>query len=91
MSHNNSFITEGSNQGDSQQKKNTGQLTDESNYYQEASLSRKVEFERGMPLSFSFVSNKVFTIPFTFKGYLTFIWKKISETPLNLCMIVVLL
>ena len=35
MSHNNSFITEGSNQGDSQQKKNTGQLTDESNYYQE--------------------------------------------------------
>ena len=44
-----------------------------------------------MPLSFSFVSNKVFTIPFTFKGYLTFIWKKISETPLTLCMIVVLL
>ena len=44
-----------------------------------------------MPLSFSFESNKVFTIPFTFKGYITFIWKKIAETPLNLCMVVVLL
>ena len=44
-----------------------------------------------MPLSFSFESNKVFTIPFTFKGYLSFIWKKIAETPLNLCMVVVLL
>ena len=74
----------------SAQKKKTGQLADESNY-QEANLSRKLEFEKGMPLSFSFVSNKVFTIPFTFKGYLTFIWKKIAETPLNLCMIAVLL
>ena len=91
MENNNSFMTDGSSQGPSNQKKNTGQLTDESNYYQEASLSRKIEFEKGMPLSFSFVTNKVFTIPFTFKGYLTFIWKKISETPLNLCMIVVLL
>ena len=91
MSHENSIVTDGSNQEDVQQKKNTGQLTDESNYYQEASLSRKIEFEKGMPLSFSFVSNKVFTIPFTFKGYLTFIWKKIAETPLNLCMIAVLL
>ena len=91
MDINNSFMTEGSDQGPSNQKKNTGQLTDESNYYQEASLSRKLEFEKGLPLSFSFVSNKVFTIPFTFKGYLTFIWKKISETPLNLCMLAVLL
>ena len=91
MEQNNSFMTDGSNPGPSNQKKNTGQLTDESNYYQEASLSRKIEFEKGMPLSFSFVPNKVFTIPFTFKGYLTFIWKKIAETPLNLCMIAVLL
>ena len=91
MSQNDSFMTDTPNQGADNQKKNTGQLADESNYYQEASLSRKIEFEKGMPLSFSFVSNKVFTIPFTFKGYLTFIWKKISETPLNLCMIVVLL
>ena len=91
MSHNNSLISEGSDEGAEKQKKNTGQLADESNYYQEANMSRKIEFEKGMTLSFSFVSNKVFTIPFTFKGYLTFIWKKIAETPLNLCMIVVLL
>ena len=76
MSHKDSFVTDSSNKVDSNQKKNTGQLTDESNYYQEASLSRKIEFEKGMPLSFSFISNKIFTIPFTFKGYLTFIWKK---------------
>ena len=91
MSQNNTLISEASDQGAENQKKNTGQLADESNYYQEANMSRKIEFEKGMTLSFSFVSNKVFTIPFTFKGYLTFIWKKISETPLNLCMIVVLL
>ena len=91
MSHNNSFMTDASNQEVINNKKNTGQLTDESNYYQEANLSRKIEFDRGMPLSFSFESNKVFTIPFTFKGYITFIWKKIAETPLNLCMVVVLL
>ena len=91
MSNNNSFLTETSNKGVSNQKKNTGQLADESNYNEEANLSRKMEFEKGMPLSFSFVSNKVFTIPFTFSGYLTFIWKKIAETPLNLCMLVVLL
>ena len=91
MSQHDSFMTDSVNEGAANQKKNTGQLADESKYYQEASLSRKIEFEKGMPLSFSFVSNKVFTIPFTFRGYLTFIWKKVSETPLNLCMIVVLL
>ena len=54
-------------------------------------MTRKLEFEKGNPLSYGFASNKVFTIPYTFKGYWTFIWKKISETPLNLCMIVVFL
>ena len=91
MSNNNSFMTDASNQEVIDQKKNTGQLADQGNYYQEANLSRKIEFDKGMPLSFSFESNKVFTIPFTFKGYLSFIWKKIAETPLNLCMVVVLL
>ena len=91
MSNNNSFMTDASNQQVIDQKKNTGQLAEEGNYSQEANLSRKIEFDKGMPLSFSFESNKVFTIPFTFKGYLTFIWKKIAETPLNLCMVVVLL
>ena len=51
MDINNSFMTEGSDQGPSNQKKNTGQLADEGNYSQEASLSRKIEFEKGMPLS----------------------------------------
>ena len=92
MSHENSILSEETNKSGKLDatKKQTGQLADESNY-QEANLSRKLEFEKGMPLSFSFVSNKVFTIPFTFKGYLTFIWKKIAETPLNLCMIAVLI
>ena len=89
MSHDSSFISEGTVKSELEKKK-TGQLAEES-IYQDANLSRKIEFEKGMPLSFSFVSNKVFTIPFTFKGYLTFIWEKIKETPLNLCMIAFLI
>ena len=89
MSHDSSFISEGTVKSELEKKK-TGQLAEES-IYQDANLSRKIEFEKGMPLSFSFVSNKVFTIPYTFKGYLTFIWEKITETPLNLCMIAFLI
>ena len=88
----NSFITDAS-AGDLNNKQNTGQLApqDENNYAQEAGMSRKLEFEKGNPLSYGFASNKIFTIPYTFRGYLTFIGKKIAETPLNLCMVVVLL
>ena len=93
MSSINSLITEGSNneKETSIVKQNTGQLAEDTNYAQEASLSRKLEFEKGFPLSYGFVDNKIFTIPFTFRGYLTFIGKKISEAPLNICMIFVCL
>ena len=72
-------------------KKSMEQLAAENNYAQEISLSRKLEFERGIPLSLGFVDNKIFTIPFSFKGYISFVGKKLSETPLNICMIIVLL
>ena len=88
----NSFITDAS-AGEVNNKQNTGQLApqDENNYAQEAGMSRKLEFEKGNPLSYGFASNKVFTIPYTFRGYLTFVGKKFAETPLNLCMVVVFL
>ena len=93
MSSINSLITEGSNneKETSIVKQNTGQLAEDTNYAQETSLSRKLEFEKGFPLSYGFVDNKIFTIPFTFRGYLTFVGKKISEAPLNNCMIFVCL
>ena len=93
MSSINSLITEGSNneKETSIVKQNTGQLAEDTNYAQETSLSRKLEFEKGFPLSYGFVDNKIFTIPFTFRGYLTFVGKKISEAPLNICMIFVCL
>ena len=93
MSSINSLISEGSNneKETSIVKQNTGQLAEDTNYAQETSLSRKLEFEKGFPLSYGFVDNKIFTIPFTFRGYLTFIGKKISEAPLNICMIFVCL
>ena len=89
MSSVNSIITEASDKEASMQKQNTGQIAEEVNYAQEISLSRKLEFEKGFPLSYGFVDNKIFTIPFTFRGYITFVGKKISESPLNICMIVV--
>ena len=91
MSSVNSIITEASDKEASMQKQNTGQIAEEVNYAQEISLSRKLEFENGFPLSYGFADNKIFTIPFTFRGYITFVGKKISEAPLNICMIVVFL
>ena len=90
MSNADSFISESSSKESSQKNnKATGQLADEGNNIQETSLSRKVEFEKGLPLSFGFADNKIFTIPFNFRGYLSFIGNKISEAPVNICMIVV--
>ena len=58
---------------------------------QEINLSRKLEFEKGIPLTFGFVDNKIFTIPFSFSGHISFVFKKLSETPFNLCLIFVFL
>ena len=92
----NNSIKTSVNEESNEEKKNIktkkkNEFEDETYQPQESSLSRKIEFEKGQPLSFNFVDNKIFTIPFTFKGYLTFVGKKICETPLNLCMIFVLL
>ena len=89
MSDVNSLLSETSKAESEVQNKNTGQLADEGNYAQEASLSRKLEFEKGLPLSFGFADNKIFTIPFSFRGYLSFVFNKISQAPVNICMIVV--
>ena len=93
MSSINSLISAGSNKEKetAPEKQNTGQLAEDTNYIQETSLSRKLEFEKGFPLSYGFVDNKIFTIPFTFRGYISFVGKKISEAPLNICMIFVCL
>ena len=85
----NSLITEGTNKEPVIEKKQTGQIAEEGNYVQETSLSRKIEFEKGIPLSLGFVDNRIFTIPFSFTGYLSFIGNKYSETPLNICILVV--
>ena len=69
--------------------KKKNEFDDEAYQPQESSLSRKIEFEKGMPLSFNFVDNRIFTIPFSFGGYLTFVGKQICETPLNLCIILI--
>ena len=87
-----SLLTDSSQKEEStskKKKKKINQLEEEVNYSQEASLSRKVEFEKGLPLSYGFADNTIFTIPFSFRGYLSFIGKKISESPLNICIIVV--
>ena len=85
----NSLMTEVSNKESEIAKKPTGQIAEEVNYVQEASLSRKIEFEKGLPLSFGFVDNKIFTIPFSFTGYLSFFGNKYSQTPLNICILIV--
>ena len=79
---------------DKLKKQEYNQLVKVNNYFnfdQEISQSRKLEFEKGVPLSLGFVDNKIFTIPFNFKGYISFIGKKLSETPLHICIIVVFL
>ena len=91
MSSINSNITEDSNKETGIEKQNTGQIAEDNNYEQEINLSRKLEFEKGFPLSYGFSDNKIFTIPFTFRGYISFVGKKISEAPINLCMIIVCL
>ena len=86
-----SIVSEETKKNSIIQKQNINQLADENNYAQEINLSRKLEFDRGMPLSFGFTDNKIFTIPFSFKGYISFISKKISSTPFNICIIIVCL
>ena len=87
----NSIISEATNKETVIQKQSTGQIVEDNNYEQEINLSRKLEFEKGFPLSYGFADNKIFTIPFSFRGYLSFVGKKISETPLNICVIFICL
>ena len=60
-------------------------------YSEEAKMTRKIEFDRGTPLNYDFPSNKVHTIPYTIKGFFKFTWKKIGNSPFNLCIIVIFL
>ena len=60
---------------------------DNAAYSEEAKMTRKIEFDRGTPLNYDFPSNKVYTIPYTVKGFFKFIWKKMGNTPFNLCII----
>ena len=91
ISSDNSFLSEITKKNSLLQKQNINQLADENIYAQEINLSRKLEFDRGMPLSFGFTDNKIFSIPFSFKGYISFISKKIFTTPFNICIIIVCL
>ena len=72
-------------------KQNVENLIEESNYNEDTNLSRILEFEKGIPSSFYFINNKIFTIPFTFKGYISFVGKKLSDTPFNICLIFICL
>ena len=91
ISSDNSFLSQTTKKNSLLQKQNINQLADENIYAQEINLSRKLEFDRGMPLSFGFTDNKIFSIPFSFKGYISFISKKIFTTPFNICIIIVCL
>ena len=71
------------------QKQNINQLVDENNLVQDINLSRELEFDRGVPLSLGFVDNTIFTLPFSFKGYISFICKRLLETPFNICIILI--
>ena len=58
--------------------------------YQPDTTSRKIEFDRGNPLSYNFISNKVSTIPYTVPGFFIFLYKSIFRNPINIVLIVVL-
>ena len=60
---------------------------DNAAYSEETKMTRKIEFDRGTPLNYDFPSNKVYTIPYTVKGFFTFVWTKMGNTPFNLCII----
>ena len=60
-------------------------------YSEETKMTRKIEFDRGTPLNYDFPSNKVYTIPYTVKGFFRFAWTKIGNTPFNLCIILICL
>ena len=87
----NSLVSEIIDKNKNIQKQKINKLVDENNLVQDINLSRKLEFDRGMPLSFGFVDNKIFTIPFSFKGYISFICNKLLKTPFNICIILVCL
>ena len=60
------------------------------NVYQPDTTSRKIEFDRGNPLSYNFISNKVSTIPYTVPGFFIFLYKSIFLNPINIVLLFVL-
>ena len=64
---------------------------DNAGYSEETKMTRKIEFDRGTPLNYDFPSNKVYTIPYTVKGFFIFTWAKMGKTPFNICIIVIFL
>ena len=60
-------------------------------YTPETSTSRKIEFDRGNPLNFDFVTNKISTIPYTPYGFVKFVWRSIGQNPFIIVSLIVLL
>jgi len=86
-----SFVSEITDKNIKIQKQNINQLVDENNLVQDINLTRKLEFDRGVSLSYISVDNEIYTITYSFKGYISFIFKKLIETLFNICLVLVCL
>ena len=86
-----SFVSEITDKNIKIQKQNINQLVDENNLVQDINLTRKLEFDRGVSLSYIDIDNEIYTIPYSFKGYISFIFKKLIETLFNICLVLVCL
>ena len=73
------------------QNTNNININDENAYLEEAKMTRKIEFDRGTPLNYDFPKNKVFTIPYTLKGFFRFVSSKLLIMPFNICIIIIAL
>ena len=58
--------------------------------YAPEATSRKIEFDRGNPLNYDFISNKVHTVPYSLKGFLIFIHYRMGRKPFNILLLFVL-
>ena len=47
--------------------------TNEEDYNTDNKITRKIEFDKGSPLSYDFNSNKVHTLAYSIKGFFIFI------------------
>ena len=65
--------------------------TNEEDYNTDNKITRKIEFDKGSPLSYDFNSNKVHTLPYSIKGFFIFIYHKMGKKAFNILIVFVLI